>query len=112
MKKLLLLAIASTFSIGAWADTSCKNKQYTPVPRLQGVDSMEFNDSIRDKLLKSGWRPIPLKGEEKESVFYDPQIPEKYCSATICISSFKDSKNNILTIVMNDFIKEIELKCK
>ncbi|KAF1013164.1 MAG: hypothetical protein GAK29_04738 [Acinetobacter bereziniae] len=109
MKKLGIGFLLFTLSLGAFAQPPC---QTAPLVKLKGVDSLTYEKSTRSKLIKKGWSPIPLKGVDKESVFYDSKMPEKYCSATVCISEFKDKKGNTLTITMDDFIKDIEIECK
>lgn len=112
MKKILLLSIL--ISGGAWADASCKNKQHAPVPKLKGMDSMVYDSKGRSALLKDKWKPIPLSKEEQEDMtFFNKQTPEKYCSATLCISNFQDNKGNELTVTqVGDFITDIEIECK
>ncbi|WP_151810726.1 hypothetical protein [Acinetobacter bereziniae] len=109
MKKLGTGFLLSVLSLGVSAQPLCKT---APLVKLKGIDSMTYEKLTRSQLIKKGWKPIPLKGEDKESVFYDAKIPEKYCSATVCISEFKDKKGNTLTITMDDFIKEVEIECK
>lgn len=112
MKKILLLTIL--ISSGAWADTTCKNKQHAPIPKIKGMDSMVYDSKGRMALLKNKWKPIPLSKEEQEDLtFFDKKSPEKYCSATMCVSNFQDNKKNELTVTqVGDFITNVEIECK
>lgn len=108
MKKILLLAIISTFSAGVWAECSTAK-----IPKIKGMDSITYDSKGRSSVLKNGWKPIPLSKQEQEDMpFFDKKTPEKYCSATMCISVFQDNKNNELTVTqVGDFISGVEVEC-
>ncbi|MEN8406051.1 hypothetical protein [Acinetobacter seifertii] len=112
MKKTLLITVLALFNTFVFAqpskNTKCANQ--ASIPKLKGVDSITYDEEIRPLLLKSGWKPIAISEDEKGPLF-DKDKPEQYCSATICVSSFKDKNKNKLTLVMNDFIQKVELKC-
>lgn len=108
MKKPLLLAASLVFSVGAWADCS-----QVKIPNVKGMDSITYNSKGRSSILKNGWKPIPLsKQEQEDMMFFNKKTPEKYCSATMCISSFQDNKKNELTVTqVGDFISDVEVEC-
>lgn len=112
MKKPLLISALALYSTVVFAqppkNIKCANQ--APIPKLKDVDSITYDEQIRPLLLKNGWKPIAISEEEKGPLF-DEDKPEQYCSATICISSFKDKNKNKLTLVVNDFIQKVELKC-
>lgn len=112
MKKTLLIAFLALCNTAVFAQAPKNNKcaNQALLPKLKGIDSVTYDDEIRPLLLKNGWKPVAISEEEKGPLF-DKDKPEQYCSATICISSFKDENKNKLTLVMNDFIQKVDLKC-
>lgn len=112
MKKTLFIAFLALCNTAVFAQKPKTTKcvYQAPLPKLKGVDSITYDDEIRPILLQNGWDPIAISEEEKGPLF-DKDKPEQYCSATICVSSFKDKNKNKLTLVMNDFIQKVELKC-
>ncbi|EML1064494.1 hypothetical protein RGH81_000826 [Acinetobacter nosocomialis] len=112
MKKIFLITILSLCStvVLAQSPKNIKCANQAPLTKLKGIDSITYDDEIRPMLLKNGWKPVPISDAEKGPMF-DKDKPEQYCSATVCISSFKDKNKNQLTLVMNDFIQKVELKC-
>lgn len=112
MKKTLLIVFLTLSNTIAFAQPSknIKCAKQASIPKLKGVDSITYDEEIRPLLLKNGWKPIEISEDEKGPLF-DKDKPEKYCSSTICVSSFKDKNKNKLTLIMNDFIQKVELKC-
>ncbi|MFP1135729.1 hypothetical protein ACLD1F_00765 [Acinetobacter baumannii] len=112
MKKILLITVLVLCNTVVFAQPTrnikCTNQ--APLPKLKGIDSVTYDDEIRPLLLKNGWQPVPISEAEK-GPFFDEDKPEQYCSATVCISSFKDKNKNQLNLVMNDFIQKVEIKC-
>lgn len=112
MKQLFILAIVALCNTAVFAQptktTKCASQ--ASLPNLKDVDSITYDEEIRPLLLKNGWKPIAI-GEDEKGPLFDKDKPEQYCSATICVSSFRDRNKNKLTLVMNDFIQKVELKC-
>lgn len=106
MKKLLLISCC-TFSVGAWATEQWK---HAPIPDIKG--KLDYDEKYRSKVLKSGWKPIPVSKEEQDSMFYDKKIPERTCGAPACYYHYQDKYNNTLFIYAGDIIADVTLKCK
>lgn len=111
MKKLLLLTIISTFSVGAWADNSCKNKPHAPAPAKnlslydKRSDTLQDYSVVRQKLLKDGWIPIPSDDKYADH-------PEEECIVDRCIYKYKDKYKNTLTIEKPDDISIVRIQCQ
>lgn len=107
MKKLLLISTL-LLSGGVWAECST-----VKIPKIKGMDSITYDEKGRSSLLENGWKPIPLSKQEQEDMtFFNKKTPEKYCSATMCISTFQDNNKNELTVTqVGDFISDIEIEC-
>lgn len=81
MKKLLLLAIASTLSIGAWADCETKNKN--PSDLAACLEKQSYNEVIKNL--------NRLKELSKEQLSYNPNIIKELYKAQTAWIAYRDS---------------------
>lgn len=111
MKKLLLLAASLVFSVGAWANNSCKNKPHAPMPSKnlslydEKTGALQDYSVIRQKLLKDGWIPVPSDDKYADH-------PEEECIVDRCIFKYKDKYKNTLTIEKPDDISTVRIQCQ